>query len=76
MTILEVGQVFIYKKKYPVYITNGSYIGDYGRVSNYWRWRKINKDGFLSKKEYGDYDNKADFTNYKGKVEMKINLVE
>lgn len=37
-------------------ITSGQYRGEYG-VSNYWTWRKIKKDGTLSKKEYAGYNN-------------------
>ena len=72
--ILNVGSVYIYKKNTPVFIIYGSYMGEYG-VSNYWYWKKILKDGSLSKKIYSDYDNKGHFSSYIGKVEVKINLV-
>ena len=37
---------------YDVYIVRGDFeIG--GRISNYWCWRKIKKDGTLGKKEIG-----------------------
>ena len=38
-----------------VEITGGSYLGGYGRVSNFWYWRKVLKNGKLSKKEYHGY---------------------
>lgn len=40
---------------HPCYITGGQYLSDSGRVSNHFHWRKIKKDGFLTKKEYFGY---------------------
>lgn len=50
----EIGKVFKRGKDY-IYITSGEYIGGYGRISNHWSWRKVLKDGTLSKKEYNGY---------------------
>jgi len=40
---------------YPVYIVEGFYLDPvYQRLSNAWKWRKINEDGTLGEKE-SDY---------------------
>ena len=41
-------------KVYPVYITDGAWEVN-NRLSNFWYWKKVNKDGSLSKKEYCGY---------------------
>lgn len=39
-----------------VEITGGCYCDPtYGRVSNWWYWRKVNSDGSLGKKQYSGY---------------------
>ena len=52
---MKIGEVYLYKGKYPVYITGGAYESN-GRVSNYWKFSHIRIDGVLGKKG-GDYDN-------------------
>ena len=61
----SIGSVVKYKgwnkgdKKYPcdVYIENGCFLDStFGRVSNWWTWRIVNKDGSLSEK-YSGYGN-------------------
>ena len=52
------GKVYIYKKKHKVLITGGQYESG-GRVSNFWFFNFINKDGTLGK-EGGDYNNEVD----------------
>lgn len=52
---MRIGGVYLYKERYPVYITGGAYERN-GRVSNYWKFQHIKKDGQLGKKG-GDYDN-------------------
>ena len=58
---LERGMVTRHKKHGLVFITGGSYMGTYG-VSNFFYWRKINKDGTLdNKKEFHGYGCATDF---------------
>jgi len=37
-------------------ITGGQYRGTHG-ISNFWTWRRVNKNGVLSKKEHSGYFN-------------------
>jgi hypothetical protein len=55
----SIGSVVNYHKSkteyYPVYIIEGFYLDPvYQRLSNHWKWRKINNDGTLGDKE-ADY---------------------
>lgn len=47
-----VGKLFHYKRRL-VYIVDGQYTSG-GRISNFWHWRPVRKDGTLGKEE-GDY---------------------
>jgi len=51
---LIIGKVYRYKDIYPVLITNGEYECN-GRVSNFWSFQYIRKNGTLGKKGH-DYD--------------------
>lgn len=49
---LNIGGVFRHPVDGVIYVTGGAYeIG--GRVSNHWRWRKVNKDGTLGEEGHG-----------------------
>lgn len=71
---MNIGGVYLYKNKKPVYITEGQYDVN-GRISNYWNFRYIKKDGTLGKRS-GDYDNEYNkFTPIKNyKIKININL--
>jgi hypothetical protein len=66
---MHVGGVYLYEDK-PVYITDGQYESN-GRISNYWRFRYINKNGSLGESG-GDYG--GCFEKYTGKATIKIIL--
>lgn len=52
---LAVGKYFLYEGN-PIKITSGYFLDPtYGRVSNFWYWRKIFPDGRLSDEEYSGY---------------------
>ena len=42
---LEIGKIFEHPKHGRVLIVEGSFIVDYGRVSNFWSWHKVDIDG-------------------------------
>jgi hypothetical protein len=54
-------------KPYDVYITNGKYYSN-GRMSNFWYWRRVNKDGTLGKEENGY----GGFSESENKYEIQI----
>jgi len=51
---LAIGKVVKHPKGYLVKITDGQYWGTHG-LSNFWRWRRVKKDGSLAKKEESGY---------------------
>lgn len=51
---LEIGKRVKHPKGYMVEIVGGQYWGLYG-LSNFWSWRRINKNGTLSKKVESGY---------------------
>jgi hypothetical protein len=51
---IEIGKETQHPDGYKVMITGGCYLDPtYGRVSNYWTWRRINEDGTLGVEEHG-----------------------
>lgn len=57
-------------------IHGGSYLGDYGRVSNFWYWRYVKTDGTLGVKEHSGYNNSGPFSiEEAAKFETKITVV-
>lgn len=63
----------VYKKgRYIVYVTGGTYMGFNG-VSNFWTYRKVKKDGTLSKREYGCYGGEFDCP-LKAKVTINVEI--
>ena len=42
-----IGKVYEDEHGLPVYIVSGSYYGSYNRISNFWKWKPVNKDGSL-----------------------------
>lgn len=42
---LEVGKIIDHPTHGNVLIIAGSFMGDYGRVSNFWRWQKVDGNG-------------------------------
>lgn len=42
---LEVGKIVEHPEHGKVLIIAGSFMGAYGRISNFWRWRKVDSDG-------------------------------
>jgi len=65
-------------KNYPcdVLITNGCYLDSlYGRLCNFWHWRRILPDGKISKVDeygYGSFTRSLHFTTAKNKVKIEI----
>ena len=61
ITSPSIGSIVEYtgsKKPYDVYIVSGKYMAN-GRVSNYWFWRRVLKDGTISKRlehGYGSFE--------------------
>ena len=51
---MKVGAVLKHPDGYKVKIVSGQYWGTYG-LSNHWDWRRVKKDGTLSKKIYSGY---------------------
>ena len=72
---MRIGGVYMYKGKYPVYITAGCFETG-GRISNFWDFKKVKPDGTLSQREMGDYDNEhGKFARIKGaKVAIMVTL--
>ena len=50
----EIGDVVMHPDGYKVKITGGQYWGTHG-LSNCWTWKKVLKNGKLSKDEYSGY---------------------
>lgn len=75
LEIFKIGEVFLVDKKF-IYITGGSYYGSYGRISNFWNWRVVNKDGTLGVEEsgYGRLGERVDIDVYI-KIKTKKNLI-
>lgn len=57
---------------HPCYITDGQYESG-GRVSNHFHWRKIKKDGFLTKQEYFGYGGIWPLVD-DAKIEIRVKL--
>jgi len=58
------------QKSYPVLILSGQYLDSiYKRVSNFWKWQKINDDGSLGEIENG-YGNFLKAEGYEVKHEV------
>lgn len=53
---MEIGEVRMYKGRVPVLITGGQRYGSSGGISNFWYFRRVNKDGTLGRNG-SDYDN-------------------
>lgn len=69
----EIGSIVTYngdKKPYDVYIVSGCYLDStYNRLSNFWYWRKVLRNGNLGRLESGyGYFTESDF---KYKIEIK-----
>ncbi|HDY88856.1 MAG TPA: hypothetical protein ENH82_12190 [bacterium] len=60
------------KKVYPcdVYITDGCYLSD-GRLSNFWWWKRVLKDGSLGKVEKGYGSFEESNKNYEIEIRVK-----
>lgn len=73
----NIGQVVYYwgpediSRPIPVYIVSGDWTCG-GRLSNFWTWRKIKKDGSLTKKSFSGYGNFSELTG--AKVSIKVQL--
>lgn len=51
---MEIGAEIMHPNGYIVKIKSGCFLDPiYGRVSNFWRWNRINEDGSLGKEESG-----------------------
>jgi hypothetical protein len=50
---LQIGDTIRQPDGRDVCVTNGSFYGDYGRVSNFWTWREVLQDGSLGVEEKG-----------------------
>jgi hypothetical protein len=50
----KIGDIVVHPAGYKVKIVDGQYWGTYG-VSNHWYWKKVLKNGKLSKKVYNGY---------------------
>ena len=51
---MKVGKVIAHPDGYKVKVTKGRFLDPvYGRVSNFWTWRRVLKDGKLGKPESG-----------------------
>lgn len=48
-----IGDVVLHPSGRRVKIVSGQYMGDYNRVSNFWRYREVLSDGTLGKEENG-----------------------
>lgn len=66
----QIGSVYLREGSF-IYVTSGGYLGDYGRVSNFFFWRKIKPDGSLSKRESRGYGG-THVKPVKVNVDMKI----
>jgi len=53
-TKLAVGEFAKHPKHGMVQIVSGTFWGEHG-LSNFWYWRKVNKDGSLSKQKFHGY---------------------
>lgn len=51
---MKVGKVLQHPDGYKVKITAGQFLSN-GRISNFWYWKRVLKNGKLSKKEYHGY---------------------
>lgn len=49
----RIGSVYQRLSGKLIYITSGSYIGGYDRISNHFHWRYLKKDGTLGKEGHG-----------------------
>ena len=50
--MLSVGKVYNHPKGGPVYITSGKFLSN-DRLSNFWYWKPIHKDGTLGEEKSG-----------------------
>ncbi len=53
-SLMKIGKRLQHPDGYLVEITNGQYLSN-GRVSNFWYWKRVNKNGTLSKVEEHGY---------------------
>ena len=54
MSYLSIGKVFKHPNGYDAYIESGYYLDPiYGRISNFWTWRPVRKNGALGKRISG-----------------------
>lgn len=74
--VTHTGWRFEEDKNYPcdVYIESGCYLDStFGRVSNYWTWRRVLEDGSLSESQSG-YGSFVE-TEKEYKISIKIDTV-
>lgn len=51
---MKIGEVVQHPDGYPVKIVDGMYLDPiYGRVTNWWSWRRVNPDGTLGETQRG-----------------------
>lgn len=51
---MEVGKIIKHPDGYKVKVISGQYLDPiYGRLSNFWYWRRVKKNGKLGRMEHG-----------------------
>lgn len=51
---MEINKIVTHPDGYEVLIVRGKFLDDkYGRVTNWWTWRRVNEDGTLGEEESG-----------------------
>jgi len=51
---MKVGRVVLHPKGYKVKVISGCFRDrTYGRISNWWTWRRVRKDGTLGREQSG-----------------------
>jgi hypothetical protein len=51
---MKIGKIINHPDGYKVKVISGQFLSN-GRVSNFWYWKKVLKNGKLTKKEYCGY---------------------
>ena len=68
----QIGKVYEHPKHGPVYLESGYYLDPtYGRVSNFWNFKKIRADGTMSRKTFGEYGQIMQELKFKLIVELE-----